>query len=105
MIAKSLKLAVLISGIILLSTPIAYAKGFSASVSRSSISTTRSFSSSPTKSYSRTAVKSPAMPYKASKVNKPIKRKTKAVEYDYFPLRDCTRIREPVNGYRCIDRD
>lgn len=40
------------------------------------------------------------------KTVKTVKRPVKKVEYDYYPLQDCSRhITVGFNGYKCIDRD
>lgn len=92
--------------VLVCSAQFAHAKGASASGGRSSVST------SSARSVSRPATTTVYKPVQATKVRQspviqtstPSKRKERG-EYEYFELRDCTRIVKPINGYRCFDRD
>lgn len=93
------------------SIPLANAKGGGVSArggSSFSASRSASYSRPATSSYTRTTASRPtatrSKPVVASRPVTTTKRKKK-VEYDYYPLAECTRIIKPINGYRCIDND
>lgn len=85
------------------STELAQAKGASVSGGRSSVSVSRP---SVSRSYSKPAVQSTKVRQSPviQSTTTTTKRKERG-EYEYFELRDCTRIVKPINGYRCFDRD
>lgn len=97
------------------SIPLANAKGGGVSArGGSSFSASRSVSYSrpATSSYTRTTASRPTIIRpKPKAVSRPVSRpmtatkQKKKVEYDYYPLAECTRIIKPINGYRCIDND
>jgi hypothetical protein len=76
----------------------------SVSVSRPSVSVSRPATST-TRSYSRTTYTASKPRVVSTRSTSTVEKKRKAVEYDYYALRDCERIIKPINGYRCIDRD
>lgn len=87
------------------STDLAQAKGASVSGGRSSVPVSRP---SVLRSYTKPAVQSTKVrpsPVKAIRPTTSTTKRKSKVEYEYFELRDCTRIIKPINGYRCIDRD
>lgn len=98
---KLIKLALVSVLAFPLCAPVSVYARSSASVSRPAVSASRSYSR-PTSKASYTASKPRVVSTRSTKV---VRKQNKAVEYDYYALRDCERIIKPVNGYRCIDRD
>ena len=96
----------------------AFAKGFSSSSSRSSVSSRSSSYSTPKTVYKKPTYVQSAPVYKAPTVKKPVVvskpvvkkpvkvSKSSQIEYDYYPIQDCTLVRQGLKKYyRCIDRD
>jgi hypothetical protein len=98
---KLIKLALVSVLAFPLCAPVSVYARSSVSVSRSSVSVSRSYSRATSKA-SYTASKPRVVSTRSTRT---VKKQNKAVEYDYYALRDCERIIKPVNGYRCMDRD